>query len=138
MTEKTPSPGLHLQGFSAYFLGSCIALAADTALLMAGVHYGASLFWAATAGFLVGSLLSYAVSSRVAFSLKHDRPDSTSFIAFTCLGLLGLGFTQLVLHTLTALACPLLPAKAVAAAGSFFATFLLRKRLLFTHKIATA
>jgi putative flippase GtrA len=118
-----------------YFLGSCLALVLDTVLLFLGRHLGMSLFWAVTLGFLSGSLVSYAVSSRLAYALRTARGEGASFLAFTIIGLFGLALTQLSLHGLTAAGWPLLAAKALTAGASFTCTFLLRKHMLFNTKV---
>lgn len=122
-------------GLPVYFAGSCLALLADATLLLAGTHLGMSLFWAATTGFLTGSLVSYAVSTRLAYSLRSSRSEGSSFLAYTVIGLFGLALTQVSLHWLTAAALPLLLAKGATAVLSFVSTFLLRKQMLFMDKV---
>jgi putative flippase GtrA len=124
----------HFQGLPVYFLGSGLALALDTAVLVLGLRQGLSLSWATTAGFLAGMGVSYAVSVRYAFTVRTLRSGGLEFASFVLIGLLGLGLTQLLLWTFVGrVGWQVLPAKAVTASLVFSFNYSLRKWLLFTR-----
>lgn len=124
----------HIQGLPVYFIGSCLALALDTAVLLLSLSFGLSLAASATTGFLSGMSISYFVSVRYAFARRSVNDRRLEFISFVLIGLLGLGVTQLLLAFLTMqVHLPVLAAKAVTAGLVFFFNYSLRKHLLFTH-----
>jgi len=117
-----------------YFLGSCMALALDTAALLLCLRCGLSLMAAATMGFMSGMSISYFVSVRYAFDRRSLSDRRIEFVSFVLIGLCGLGLTQLLLALLaTRLHLPVLAAKAMTAALVFFFNYSLRKHLLFTR-----
>jgi len=124
----------HLEGLPVYFMGSCLALALDTAVLLLGLRAGLPLSSAAALGFLSGMGVSYVVSVRYAFSDRTLRDGRLEFGSFMLIGLVGLGLTQLLLTLLaTRLQLPVLAAKAVTAVLVFCFNYALRKHLLFTR-----
>ncbi|MBY0366714.1 MAG: GtrA family protein [Roseateles sp.] len=132
-----PALRRHVEGLPVYFIGSCLALALDTAVLLLALRCGMSLVAAASTGFLSGMSISYFVSVRYAFARRSLRDRRIEFLSFVLIGLLGLGLTQLLLALLTSqLHLPVLAAKAVTAALVFFFNYSLRKHLLFTRSAA--
>ncbi|MES2770593.1 MAG: GtrA family protein [Pseudomonadota bacterium] len=118
--------------FLKYFGVSVLALLLDTLIFLSlslWLHY----LLAATLGFLSGAVLHYVLSVSCVFTRRRLRAkrwaESLLFVVFGGLGLL----VNLLLLTLCVawLALPLLGAKLVAAGGSFLASYLLRKGLLF-------
>ena len=89
---------------------------------------------AATAGFSLGLLFIYTLSTRHIFR-RHRLPDRRAeFLGFALIGLAGLAATQGLLWLGTGpLGLPVLPAKAMSAGGVFMLNFTLRKWLLFTQ-----
>lgn len=123
----------HLQGLPIYFLGSGLALALDTAVLMLALQQGLALPWAATVGFMSGMGVSYAISVRYAFKVRSLR-SSVEFASFVMIGLVGLALTQALLWTIVGrLGWPVLAAKALTACIVFSFNYSLRKWLLFTR-----
>lgn len=124
----------HLQGLPVYFLGSGLALALDTAVLMLALRQGLSLPWATTIGFLSGMGVSYAISVRYAFNVRTLRNPGMEFASFVLIGLVGLVLTQALLWGFVGqLGWPVLAAKAVTACLVFSFNYSLRKWLLFTR-----
>ncbi|WP_327574390.1 MULTISPECIES: GtrA family protein [Roseateles] len=124
----------HLQGLPVYFLGSGLALALDTAVLMLALRQGLALPWATSVGFLSGMGVSYAISVRYAFNVRTLRNPGVEFASFVLIGLAGLLLTQLLLWTFVGqLGWPVLAAKALTACFVFSFNYSLRKWLLFTR-----
>jgi putative flippase GtrA len=124
----------HLQGLPIYFLGSGLALALDTAVLMLALRQGLSLPWATTVGFLSGMGVSYAISVRYAFHVRTVRNSGVEFASFVLIGLIGLALTQALLWAFVGrLGLPVLAAKAMTACFVFSFNYSLRKWLLFTR-----
>lgn len=114
-----------------------MALVVDTAVLLLGMRCGLTLFWAATAGFLLGTVVSYHVSAQRVFALPSTRIAGLDFLMFALAGLLGLALTQVVLHGVVTAGGPVLVAKLLAAIISFVGTYLLRRYSLAIHRVAT-
>lgn len=136
MPALPPALRRHLEGLPVYFVGSCMALALDTSVLLLALRAGLTLSSAAALGFLSGMGVSYGVSVRYAFGERKLRDRRLEFGSFTLIGLLGLGLTQLLLALLaTRLQLPVLIAKAATAVLVFCFTYSLRKHLLFTRLV---
>lgn len=124
----------HAEGLPIYFLGSCLALMLDTAVLLLSVRLGVSLPAAASLGFVSGMSISYFVSVRYAFAQRSLADRRIEFASFVAIGLLGLALTQLLLALFTQqLHLPVLAAKAATACLVFGFNYSLRKLLLFTR-----
>lgn len=132
-----PALRRHFEGLPVYFVGSCLALALDTTVLLLSLRAGVSLPLAAGLGFLSGMAISYWVSVRYAFARRSLADRRVEFASFVAIGLLGLVLTQLLLALLALLATrlqlPVLAAKAVTACVVFAFGYSLRKALLFTR-----
>lgn len=123
----------HAEGLPVYFVGSCLALAIDTLILMASHRQGMPLAWSATLGFLCGMSVNYAISVRYAFRHRCVRDRRLEFATFGLIGVGGLGVTQLLLWAqVTKAGWPVLPAKGMTAVLVFGLNFSMRKQLLFT------
>lgn len=124
----------HLEGLPIYFLGSCLALALDTSLLLLSLRAGLSLSVAAGIGFASGMAVSYLVSVRYAFARRSVADRRLEFASFVGIGLLGLALTQGLLELMaTRLLLPVLAAKGLTACFVFAFGYSLRKALLFTR-----
>lgn len=141
--ETAPTPkawaGLrrHAQGLPVYFLGSCLALTLDAAVLLLALRGGLSLGASAALGFLSGMSISYFVSVRFAFAQRSIRDRRMEYASFLFIGLLGLGATHVLLDLFAMqMRLPLLAAKAATAAIVFGFNYSLRKQLLFTRPSA--
>lgn len=124
--------------FGLYLLASAAALALDTSTLTLGLALGLSLPLAASAGFLLGLLLVYALSTRHIFQRHRLASRRAEFLGFALIGLAGLAATQGLLWLATGtLGLAVLPAKALSAGGVFMLNFSLRKWLLFMRPAET-
>lgn len=119
--------------FGRYFVVSLIALAVDVVVLLATarvVHY----LWAASLGFILGALTSYGLAIRWAF--PHRRLAGyprTEFLAYSLVGVVGLGINNLVIFSaVESFALSLLASKAIAASATFAFNYFVRKFALFT------
>lgn len=118
--------------FVAYLMVSVLALGVDVAVLLSlsrVFHYLA----AASAGFLVGAMVSYVLSTTWAFRfrrLAHRR--RVEFSLFVSVGLGALVLSNVAIFVgVDVLGIELLAAKVVAAGASFMFGFACRKWILF-------
>ena len=118
-----------------YFGASLLALIADLATLSACLRLlGMDLHWAATAGFVVGVAVTYALCILWVFPKRtYARTPTLEFATFAAIGVAGLGVTQLVLW-LGVTRFGGLPelVKLGAAGATFVFNYVVRKTLLFT------
>jgi len=118
---------------AGYGVVSGVALALDVATLevlvkVAGWHYEL----AATVAFLAGGMLAYHLSVRYVFTARQLANRSLELGYFIALGLIGVIVNITVLGlAIGELGLALLPAKLLAACGTFTTNFVLRRQLLF-------
>lgn len=118
-----------------YLVASVVALAVDAGLYIAliriaHVHYLA----AAPAGYAVGILIIYLLSTRWVFSSRRLISVRSEFFIFTLIGIVGLLLNQLVIYVcVEALSTSFELAKLVSAAIVFGVNFGGRKLILFTR-----
>ena len=107
-TEETESKKKLLLEFIRYaFVGGISALA-DMAVLWAvtefvfdGVKVGFALACSVTAGFLVGLVINYLLSTLIVFTTKEQKAKSKSvkaFLIYTAVGVIGYLLTQTLMH----------------------------------------
>lgn len=117
-----------------YFLVSLLALATDTGTLSLCLRlFHLSLAWSATLGFVVGASTAYVLSIYWVFKARSfGNAPVFEFFAFTIIGLVGLGITQLVLWLgVTQLHFIAEATKLAAAIVTFAFNYIARKTLLF-------
>lgn len=129
-----------LQELFRYAAVSMAALAVDLTLFSFLLRL-AGLPWslAATLAFVAGVFTAYWLSIRFVFRNRRlAHAPRSEFVAFTMIGLVGLGITQMVLwagiehyHTNPEFT------KLVAAGVTFLSNFVMRKLMLFRDHIAT-
>lgn len=122
----------HLQGLPVYALGSGLALALDTGLLMLALRAGLPLTLAAATGFLAGMALVYLISIRFAFHTRRLKSTRQELLLFALIGMAGLLLTTVLLTMFVGVGLPVLLAKGGTACVVFCFNFSLRKQLLFT------
>ena len=117
-----------------YGIVSVIALGADFGTLialieMAGWHY----LYAAAAGFIIGLVLNYVLSVRCVFAKRTLTNPWTEFAIFVAIGVVGLGFNEVVMWLLTAgLGLHYVGSKSASAIVVFLWNFGARKVALFS------
>lgn len=122
-----------LSELAGYGAVSGVALALDIATLevlvkVAGWHYVP----AAVAAFFAGGVLAYHLSVRYVFTGRQLANRSLEFGSFVALGVVGVVVNVAILGlTVGQLGLDLLPAKLLAAGGTFTTNFVLRRQLLF-------
>ena len=92
--EETNSTGI--QFFRSLFVGG-IATLADMGVMIVFkelVHVPVSV--ATVLGYVVGVVVNYVISSLWVFAKAKVKNRTVDFIAFTVIGLIGLGLTQLI------------------------------------------
>ncbi|MFA9440711.1 GtrA family protein [Uliginosibacterium sp. sgz301328] len=132
----TPSKAFDVAELARYFVVSVAALLLDFVVFMSGLHFGAHYLFATTAGIFVGVLITYYGSIFWVFPARRLQHVPTGeFSVFIAVGLVGwlvsCGIMSLLVPT--GILAPMF-AKGVAAAGSFFCNYGLRKILLFKGK----
>jgi putative flippase GtrA len=118
-----------------YFGASVVALAIDAALYSAlirllGVHY----LVAAPAGFAVGVVVVYALSTRWVFPERRLKDPGSEFAIFVFVGMAGMLINQISIYLFVErLDMFYEAAKLSAAVATFGFNFVGRKLLLFTR-----
>lgn len=127
-----------LREFLLYFAASAAALAADTATFAAGMHVGMPMSVAAFAGFSLGLVVVYLLSTRHIFAEHRMADRRNEFAMFALIGIAGLLLTEVLLWLLVRqLGVAPVAAKLTSACGVFLFNFALRKTLVFTARRST-
>ena len=117
-----------------YLLASVAALAADMGSFLALLRLGLTPAPASAAGYALGILAHWLLSSRAVFSdqvAARGRRRTRQKALFVGSALVGLALTTAIVGTGTALGLDPRLAKLAAVAVSFAATWLLRQRVVF-------
>lgn len=127
-----------IREFLGYAVASALALAVDVGILIALVQKAHVNYLAAVVvAYLSGAVVAYFVSTRYVFGTRRVRDPVSEFIAFTAIGVVGLGINAGVIYVLVSkLAQNYLVGKACAITLSFTASFILRKAALFSPAAA--
>ena len=125
--------GRLLTEVGGYGLASAAALAVDTSVLYAFVHFAGWHYLAASVmGFAAGAAVAYLLSIRFVFRFRQLRNPSLEFASFVALGLVGLLVNAAALFiAISAVGLGLITAKLFAAGCTFAANFTMRRQLLF-------
>ncbi len=118
-----------------YLLASMGALAVDMGSFLALLALGMAPVFASAAGYSLGIVAHWLLSSRAVFteSVAEKRGARTRQKAlFVVSALIGLALTTLIVGSGTALGLDSRLSKVLAIAVSFTATWLLRKRIVFS------
>lgn len=123
-----------------YTAASGCALIVDITLLWVLVHYGAfGTMTASTISFIVGGVVAYELSVRIAFQDHRLRDRRAELAAFLSLGLLGLAVNDAVIYAgVRYLNMQYLHAKALAVGFTFITNFLVRRQSLFVRRTAAS
>ncbi|MDD5395597.1 MAG: GtrA family protein [Thiothrix sp.] len=123
--------------FLRYFVVSLIALSLDLGAFSASLRlFGLPWVAAATIGFVVGLLVAYILSVCFVFAKRKLRQAPLAeLLAFSLVGLGGLGVTQIVLWIgIERLQINPELSKLCAAGFTFIFNFVVRKLMLFNAK----
>ena len=120
--------------FSAYTLVSIVALGCDLASYMAAVGAGYAPYTAGIAGYGLGTIVNYVLSTRFVFDRDlTQKSDTRLFSEYALSGVAGLIVTATVIATATGLfGLPALTAKLMAVATSFLMVYALRRTVVFS------
>lgn len=119
-----------------YLVASAISLGIDLGSFMALLAIGAAPAPAAAAGYALGILAHWLISSRKVFAdsvATHGSARTRQKAMFVISALVGLGLTTLMVGAGTHAGIDPRLAKLAAIATSFTATWLLRSRIIFTE-----
>jgi putative flippase GtrA len=113
-------------------------LAVDVGILWVLVYF---FSWgylpAATASFLVGSVVAYQLSTVIAFKQHRLTSRKTEFASFVAIGGIGLAVNAVVIFIgVNWLGLHYLIAKFVAAGFTFTCNFIARRQILFVRRPA--
>lgn len=118
---------------SRYGVVSIAALAADFSVYIALFSAAVAASLAGVAGYAVGMVVHYFLSSRFVFKTQGSRKsERRRFVEFLLSGLVGITLTGFIIAIATAVfgVAPI-AAKIVAAAVSFAAVFAIRRLVVF-------
>jgi putative flippase GtrA len=119
-----------------YTVASACALLVDVTVLGVLVHYFA--WWylaAATASFLSGVFVAYALSVKLVFKQRRLRDRRTEFASFAAIGTVGLAVNAAVIFVCVKyFGLHYLVAKCIAAGFTFICNFISRRQFLFVQR----
>jgi putative flippase GtrA len=123
-----------------YVAASACALLVDMTTLWILVHF---LSWgympAAATSYLVGAVVAYELSVRLAFRQHRLESRPKEFAGFVAIGVVGLAVNAAVIFVLVRYAgLHYLIAKCVAAGCSFTCNFLARRQILFVRYLSVS
>ena len=125
-----------IQEAVGYTAVSACALCADIAVLYSLVHYFS--WWylaAATASFLVGLLLGYALSVTLVFRYRRLQDQRLEFVSFAAIGGVGAAINAAAMaFGVKCLGLNYLVAKFGAAGFTFLWNFAARRQFLFVRR----
>lgn len=118
-----------------YLAASALALAIDAGIYLALIRvFGVNYLVAAPAGFAIGVLTIYVLSTRWVFPDRRLDDSATEFAVFVFIGMAGLLMNQVSIYLcIERLAMSYEAAKFCSAASTFIFNFATRKVLLFTR-----
>lgn len=134
---SAPLPERGLLGLSAQFIRYVfvggVAFIADTGTLVLLKETGVlGVLAAAPFGFLVGTAVNYALSTRYVFTRRSVSDTRVEFAIFLAVGLVGLGLNELLLWGLTSrMGLHYVPSKVLSAGLVLVWNFCARKVALF-------
>jgi putative flippase GtrA len=118
---------------SRYSVVSVVALAADFGVYVALFSAAVAASLAGVAGYAVGMVVHYILSSRFVFKTRgSQKSERLRFVEFLVSGLIGITMTGVIIAAATEIfgVAPI-AAKVVAAAVSFAAVFAIRRSFVF-------
>ena len=123
------------QVYVRYIGASAVSLGVDFAIFMAALSVGVPPALAAACGYIVGIVCHWLISSRMVF-VGHVAEDSASRrnqqALFVLSALVGLGITTGIVGIGSRYGLDPRVAKGIAIVVSFQATYVIRKRVVFT------
>ena len=130
-----PTENVLLQLFRYGFVGGA-AFGVDYATLFVLTNnVGVQYLWSAAIAFVLGLVANYLLSISWVFRNRGDLSRWQEFLFFAVIGVVGLGFNELIMYACTGLMhIHYMVSKLVSTAIVFFWNFFARKYLLFTKK----
>ncbi len=130
-----PTENVFLQLFRYGFVGGA-AFVVDYATLFVLTNYvGVQYLWSAAIAFVLGLIANYLLSISWVFRNRGDLSRWQEFLFFAVIGVVGLGFNELIMYACTDLMhIHYMVSKLISTAIVFFWNFFARKYLLFTKK----
>ncbi len=123
------------EGFG-YLVASACALAVDVAILWILVQYFSWPYLAAaTASFIAGVAVAYALSVKLVFKYRRLADRRAEFLGFAAIGAAGLAINAAVIFfAVKFLGLHYLIAKCIAAGFTFVCNFVSRRQFLFVQR----
>ncbi|WP_420144458.1 GtrA family protein [Sphingobium sp.] len=116
--------------FARYLLASIAALSCDFAIFLALDHGGATPLIAASAGYTIGLIVHWIVSTRFVFIMDHG-PTHIQRVGFIITAGVGMATTMALVGALSAAGMSPAIAKLLSVPASFIIVYAIRKYVLF-------
>ncbi len=130
-----PTENVLLQLFRYGFVGGAAFVVDYATLFVLTNNVGVQYLWSAAIAFVLGLVANYLLSISWVFRNRGDLSRWQEFLFFAVIGVVGLGFNELIMYACTGLMhIHYMVSKLVSTAIVFFWNFFARKYLLFTKK----
>lgn len=130
-----PTENVILQLFRYGFVGGAAFVVDYATLFVLTNNVGVQYLWSAAIAFVLGLVANYLLSISWVFRNRGDLSRWQEFLFFAVIGVVGLGFNELIMYACTGLMhIHYMVSKLVSTAIVFFWNFFARKYLLFTKK----
>ena len=130
-----PTENVILQLFRYGFVGGAAFVVDYATLFVLTNNVGVQYLWSAAIAFVLGLVANYLLSISWVFRNRGDLSRWQEFLFFAVIGVVGLGFNELIMYACTDLMhIHYMVSKLVSTAIVFFWNFFARKYLLFTKK----
>lgn len=130
-----PTENVILQLFRYGFVGGAAFVVDYATLFVLTNNVGVQYLWSAAIAFVLGLVANYLLSISWVFRNRGDLSRWQEFLFFAVIGVVGLGFNELIMYACTDLMhIHYMVSKLISTAIVFFWNFFARKYLLFTKK----
>lgn len=130
-----PTENVILQLFRYGFVGGAAFVVDYATLFVLTNNVGVQYLWSAAIAFVLGLVANYLLSISWVFRNRGDLSRWQEFLFFAVIGVVGLGFNELIMYACTGLMhIHYMVSKLISTAIVFFWNFFARKYLLFTKK----
>ena len=130
-----PTENVLLQLFRYGFVGGAAFVVDYATLFVLTNNVGVQYLWSAAIAFVLGLVANYLLSISWVFRNRGSLSRWQEFLFFAVIGVVGLGFNELVMYACTDLMhIHYMVSKLISTAIVFFWNFFARKYLLFTKK----
>ena len=130
-----PTENVLLQLFRYGFVGGAAFVVDYATLFVLTNNVGVQYLWSAAIAFVLGLVANYLLSISWVFRNRGSLSRWQEFLFFAVIGVVGLGFNELVMYACTDLMhIHYMVSKLISTAIVFFWNFFARKILLYSKK----